>query len=107
MIDAEGEVAPGVTMIPAPGETPGHCMVRVRSGGESFYYVGDLFHHPCEVSHPDWIPPRRDLAATRASRSRLFAEAVSGRATVVFSHGRFPAWGRIIPAGGGFRWERA
>ncbi len=94
-------------MIPAPGETPGHCMVRVRSGGETFYYVGDLFHHPCEVSHPDWIPPRRDLAATRASRSRLFAEAVPGRATVVFSHGRFPAWGRIIPAGGGFRWERA
>ena len=106
VVDAEQEVAPGVTMIHAPGETPGHCVVRVRSGRESFYYVGDLFHHPCEVEHPDWIPPRRDVAATRTSRSRLCAEAGSDRAAVVFTHGRFPAWGRIVAAGDAFRWER-
>jgi glyoxylase-like metal-dependent hydrolase (beta-lactamase superfamily II) len=106
LLDTEREVAPGVTMIPAPGETPGHCVVRVHSGGECFYYVGDLFHHPCEVEHADWIPAGRDLAASRASRARVFGEIAARRATAVFSHDRFPAWGRVVPAGDAFRWER-
>lgn len=107
VVDEEREVAPGVTMIPAPGETRGHCVVRVRSAGESFYYVGDLVHHPCEVEHPGWMPANRDPVANRASRSRVFAEATASRATVVFSHDRFPAWGRILATGGAFRWESA
>jgi glyoxylase-like metal-dependent hydrolase (beta-lactamase superfamily II) len=101
----EREVAPGITMVPAPGETPGHCIVRVRSAGGSFYYVGDLFHHPCEVEHPGWVPANRDLVATRASRSRVYAETATSGATVVFSHDRFPAWGRIRATTGAFQWE--
>ena len=30
LVDAEREIAPGITMLPAPGESPGHCIVRVR-----------------------------------------------------------------------------
>jgi glyoxylase-like metal-dependent hydrolase (beta-lactamase superfamily II) len=107
VVEAEREVTPGVTIIPAPGETPGHCVVRVRSAGQSFYYMGDLFHHPCEVEHPGWIPANRDPVATETSRRRVFAEAAASGATVVFSHDRFPAWGRILATNGGFRWESA
>ena len=107
LVDGERVVAPGVTMIPTPGETPGHYVVHVRTGSESFYYVGDLFHLPSEVEHPDWIPAGRDLAAIRASRSHVYTDAAAARAAVVFSHDRFPAWGHIVPAGRGFRWERA
>ena len=107
VVDRECEVVPGVTFIPTPGESPGHAMARVHSVGESFYYVGDLFHHPCEVEHLDWVSPGRDRAAVRASRERLIAAAVAERAIVVFTHARFPAWGHIMPAGAGYRWERA
>ncbi len=107
VVDEEREVAPGVTMIPAPGETRGHCIVRMHSAGRSFYYVGDLVHHPCEVEHPGWMPANRDPVATRTSRGRVFAEAAANRATVVFSHDLFPAWGRILATGGAFRWESA
>ena len=107
VVDRECEVVPGVTLIPTPGESPGHAMARVHSVGESFYYVGDLFHHPCEVEHLDWVSPGRDRAAVRASRERLIAAAVAERAIVVFTHARFPAWGHIRPAGAGYRWERA
>lgn len=106
VVDGELEVAPGVTLIPTPGETPGHVIVRLRSANESFYYLGDLFHHPCEVEHVDWIPPGRNPAALRASRERLIADAVPRRATLVFTHERFPAWGRVVRAGTGYRWER-
>lgn len=107
VVDEDREIAPGATMVSSPGETPGHCVVRIRSAGQSFYYVGDLIHHPCEVEHPDWMPVNRDPTANRASRSRVFAEAAESGATVVFSHDRFPAWGRIVASDGAFRWQRA
>lgn len=107
IVDGDREIAPGATMVSSPGETPGHCVVRIRSAGQTFYYLGDLIHHPCEVEHPDWMPANRDPAANRTSRSRVFAEAAQSGATVVFSHGRFPAWGRIVAPGGAFRWQSA
>ncbi|HVC34636.1 MAG TPA: MBL fold metallo-hydrolase [Chloroflexota bacterium] len=105
LVDGDEEIVPGVTMIHAPGESPGHSIVRVRSAGESFYYLGDLFHHTCEVACLDWVPAGRDSAATLASRERLIAEAVPANATMVFTHQPFPAWGRIVRDEAGFRWE--
>jgi glyoxylase-like metal-dependent hydrolase (beta-lactamase superfamily II) len=106
LVDGDAEVAPGVTLLHAPGESPGHSIVRVASAGEYLYVVGDLFHHACEVEHLDWAPAERDLAAMRASRERLLADAVPQRATIVFTHAAFPPWGRIVEADGGYRWER-
>jgi glyoxylase-like metal-dependent hydrolase (beta-lactamase superfamily II) len=104
LVDDEHDVAPGVSMIHTPGETAGHCVVRVRSGEGTFLYAGDLFHHACEVEHPEWVPPNRDPAIARASRERFIAGAAG--ATVVFSHGPFPGWGRIVRRGEGYCWER-
>ncbi len=106
LVDGEHEVVPGVTMVAAPGESPGHCIVRFESRGHRCYIVGDLFHHACEVSHMDWLSPGREPAAMRVSRERLIAEAVASHATVVFTHAPFPGWGRIVPDGTGYRWER-
>jgi glyoxylase-like metal-dependent hydrolase (beta-lactamase superfamily II) len=104
MVDGQREVVPGVTMIHAPGESPGHCIVRVRSGGESFYFVGDLFHHPCEVRNLDWVSSGRDAKVMRASREKLLAEAVPAGATIVWTHSLFPGWGKIVREADRYRW---
>jgi hypothetical protein len=78
--------------------------VRVRTGDGAFFYAGDLFHHACEIEHLAWVPPQRDPQVVRASRERFIADAAA--ATVVFSHGPFPGWGRIVRRQGGHRWER-
>jgi glyoxylase-like metal-dependent hydrolase (beta-lactamase superfamily II) len=106
VLDGEREVLPGVTVIPTPGETPGHAAVRITAGSARFYYLGDLFHHPCEVEHPEWVPPNRDASAARASRQRISSEAAAAGAAVVFSHARFPGWGRIRTTARGYRWAR-
>jgi glyoxylase-like metal-dependent hydrolase (beta-lactamase superfamily II) len=105
LVDAEHEIVPGVTMLPAPGETPGHCIVRVRSGGESFYFLGDLFHHPVEVTHLDWVSRGRDLEQMVASRRRLVEQALAEDALLMTAHMPFPAFGRIRRADGSVRWE--
>lgn len=107
-IAGDAEVAPGVTLLHAPGESPGHSIVRVRSEGEAFYYLGDLFHHPAEVAHLDWVSPGRNRALARASRERLIAEAVPAGAILVFTHHPFPGWGRVVASErtpSGYEWE--
>ncbi len=104
LVDGDRELTPEVTLLHAPGESPGHSMVRVESGGERCYLLGDLLHHPCEVIHRDWVLTNRDAAAMRASRDALIAEAAPHHATLAFSHAPFPPWGHIVPTGAGFRW---
>jgi glyoxylase-like metal-dependent hydrolase (beta-lactamase superfamily II) len=106
LIDDEREIAPGVTILPAPGESPGHCVVRLQSAGETFYALGDLVHHACEVAHADWAPPRQATAALVSSRQRWFPQVASEGALAITAHEPFPPWGRIIAAGEGYRWER-
>lgn len=106
LVDGMREVVPGVTVIPAPGESPGHSIIRVSSNGEDLYAVGDLFHHASEVAHLDWIVPWADEAGMRASRQRLIDDAIATDAVVVFTHETFPPWGKIVRGDGGYRWER-
>jgi glyoxylase-like metal-dependent hydrolase (beta-lactamase superfamily II) len=106
LVDGDREIVPGVTMIAAPGESPGHSIVRVDGGGAVCYLLGDLFHHGCEVAHPDWMSPWREPVPMHASRDRLFAAAVPIDATLVFAHERFPGWGHIVPTGTGYAWKR-
>lgn len=105
LIDGEIEVVPGVTIIHAPGESPGHSIVRVRDDGAAAYFVGDLFHFPCEVEHLDWVSPGRDPVAMRRSRERLLAETADTGALVTYSHAPFPAWGKVTRQGDGYRWS--
>ena len=106
LVDAAREIAPGVTVLPAPGESPGHIVARVESGGEVLYLLGDVVHHACEVEQIAWGPPHADAAAIVATRQRLFAEVAAQNALVINAHEPFPPWGRIVAAGDGFRWER-
>jgi len=108
LVDDERAVVPGVTMIPAPGESPGHSMIRVSSNGEQLYAVGDLFHHAAEIEHLDWMVPWADQEQMKTSRHKLLNDVASTDALVVFTHEEFPPWGRIVgDEGGGYHWQRS
>ncbi|MBI5880448.1 MAG: MBL fold metallo-hydrolase [Chloroflexi bacterium] len=106
LVDGDREVVPGVSMLAAPGESAGHCVVRVRSSSRTFFYLGDLVHHGCEIAHLDWVPARRNAASLLESRKRILAEAAASNATVIYSHEPFPPWGRVVREGSGYRWQR-
>ena len=102
LVDAELEIAPGVSVIHAPGESPGHCIVRVVSDGAAFFYLGDLFHHACEVECLYWVS-HGDAAQATASRERLLREIVATDGLAVTSHERFPGWWRVTYDGSGYQ----
>jgi glyoxylase-like metal-dependent hydrolase (beta-lactamase superfamily II) len=93
LVSGEYLVSDGVTLLPAPGETPGHMVVDVKSAGKRLIYAGDLFHFPFELEHLDWIPEGRNLDKTIASRTSVIDLVEATGASMMFTHADFPGWG--------------
>jgi glyoxylase-like metal-dependent hydrolase (beta-lactamase superfamily II) len=105
LVDGVREITPDVRLVPAPGETPGHMVVRADSAGEELYVLGDLFHHRCEVEYLEWAPAHADVVQLEFTRRTLFGELARSGALAVAPHADFPGWGRITKLGERFGWE--
>ncbi len=105
LIEDGHPIAPGITAIHAPGESPGHVLVRLESGGSIAYYVGDLFHDACEAEHIDFVWPGRDREEMIASRKALIARAVEEDAVVIAAHTEFPGMAKLEYGDGSAVWR--
>ncbi|MDE0801470.1 MAG: MBL fold metallo-hydrolase [Rhodospirillaceae bacterium] len=58
IVDANHEIEPGVSLLPAFGHSPGHVIVKLDSTSQgktqTAYVIGDVIHHPLQVEHPEW-----------------------------------------------------
>jgi glyoxylase-like metal-dependent hydrolase (beta-lactamase superfamily II) len=43
-----------LTLVAAPGHTPGSAVVNVVSGSDRAIFVGDIMHNPVQIMEPDW-----------------------------------------------------
>jgi glyoxylase-like metal-dependent hydrolase (beta-lactamase superfamily II) len=96
-------LTPDIQIVAAPGETPGHQIVRVASEGQTFYVLGDLYHHPIEVEHPEVMSYWADKDANRNSRQRLVEAALAENALLSAAH--IPTIGRLKRTTTGVMWE--
>ncbi len=103
LVDKVTALAPGVEIVPMPGETPGHLGLRVASGGAIAYVVGDLFHHVVEVEHPAWHVTWADRPSMAETRRRFFATAAQEGPLVIASHIARAGW--LDRSGDGWRWR--
>ncbi len=101
LVDGNRSLTPAVRIIPAPGESPGHQLVRVHSEGQTLYCLGDLFHHFVEVEQPTWMATWANPGTNLASRQALIDAALSEDAILVAAH--MPA-GRLQRTPSGVRW---
>ena len=101
----DGEVAPGITVVPCHGHTPGHCGFLIESGGQSLLVWGDTVHMPeVQVPRPEVsMTVDTDPAEAQASRRRIFDMAASERLLVTGMHLHFPGFGHIGLEGTDYR----
>jgi glyoxylase-like metal-dependent hydrolase (beta-lactamase superfamily II) len=104
-VDGERAVHPGVTVVPAPGHTPGHAAVAVESDGESLLHLVDTVVHPLHVTNPSWTTGF-DFQPDRVSDTRrdLLRRAADADLAMV-THFQTPGLGRVTRTGDGFDWE--
>ena len=102
LVDVQMEILPGVTIIPAPGESPGHQIVRMEDGDGVLYHVGDLYHHQVEVTRPEWACHWAEAAAHNTSRTAFLQAALAEDATILASH--IPGFGGIEESDSALGW---
>ncbi|MFO7660967.1 MAG: MBL fold metallo-hydrolase [Chloroflexota bacterium] len=103
LVEGQKEIAPGMSILPAPGETPGHQLARVESEGQVLYCLGDLYHHIVEVEHPYWMAHWCDNESLISARSTLVAAALVDDALLMATH--IPGLGRLAATENGISWE--
>jgi glyoxylase-like metal-dependent hydrolase (beta-lactamase superfamily II) len=101
LIEGDLDLLPAVRVLAAPGESPGHQIVRVHAEGQALYCLGDLYHDALEVEHPTWMAQWADVDATSASRRRLEELALAEDALLVPAH---MSPGRLEQTAEGIRW---
>jgi glyoxylase-like metal-dependent hydrolase (beta-lactamase superfamily II) len=100
-----GEVAPGVTLLPLPGHTPGHSGYRVQSGRETLVIWGDTVHVPeIQVPYPE-VTSEFDIDEALAAESRrgIFELAATERLLVAGMHLHVPAFAHLARDGSAYR----
>jgi glyoxylase-like metal-dependent hydrolase (beta-lactamase superfamily II) len=105
LVEGERDLGNGVQIIAAPGESPGHQIVRVHSEGQTLYCLGDLYHQPDDVAHPEWQSAWADADSSRASQRALAEAALREQALLVATH--IGGIGRLERAGTGWIWVAA
>jgi len=96
-----GEVAPGVTVVPLPGHTPGHSGYMVEGGGKELFLWGDIVHLPTfQPARPDAsLLFDVDLPLARETRKQTFERAIADRLEVGGGHLLAPGFARVERAG--------
>jgi glyoxylase-like metal-dependent hydrolase (beta-lactamase superfamily II) len=101
-VNGELSLAAGFRVIPAPGHTPGHLAIDLRSGDPPLLYVADALLHELQFRHPTWTSMvDLDPEATVATRRSLLDLASETNAVLAAFH--LGAIGRVAPANGTYR----
>jgi glyoxylase-like metal-dependent hydrolase (beta-lactamase superfamily II) len=103
--DSESELVGGISVVPAPGHTPGHVALRIASGGDSLLLLGDAITQAViSLANPGYhMGFDADPAQAVESRTALLEMVAAEGERVLGYHFPFPGVGLISAEGDGYR----
>jgi len=106
LIGSEAKITDEVTLLHAPGHTPGQVAVLVQSGGEACLLIGDVCHHPSQLTQHDWSPVA-DIDGALSARSRAAVARMAKQVDALVAGGHFNdrTFGRMIELDGRSVWR--
>ncbi len=90
------EIIKGITVIRTGGHTPGHQVVRIRSGREIAYYCGDLIPNESHLNHYAMNKVDIDSSKARKAKMLLMQQAYRDQATLLFYHSVYRKAGKVL-----------
>jgi glyoxylase-like metal-dependent hydrolase (beta-lactamase superfamily II) len=104
-IEAGEIIAPGMTVIPTPGHTPGHISLRLDSGEQRLFLTADILNGPVQLVEPTWsVAFDTDPELARKSREGLYPELVKPNTVSGINHFPDAVFGRIREADSKLTW---
>jgi glyoxylase-like metal-dependent hydrolase (beta-lactamase superfamily II) len=105
LVDGEAKLTDDLTLLPTPGHTPAHSAVVISSGGETGMIIGDVCHHPAQVSEASWATLfDLDPTMAAATRDKLMARLEGDGSAVIAGHFVHPGFGRVVKVNGKRSW---
>jgi glyoxylase-like metal-dependent hydrolase (beta-lactamase superfamily II) len=97
LVDGVHEIDDELRIEPAPGQTPGHMTLRLKTGGREGLFTGDVLHHPLQVYRPEWSSSAC-LAPDQSARTRrrILEENADRDVTFFPCHFGAPFIGRVV-----------
>lgn len=95
-----------LTIEPAPGHSPGHSLLRAKSGDASGLFVGDALHHPMQIAVPECNSfACVDPVAARQTRRRILEDCCDCGHLLAPGHFAAPHVGRVSRNGDRFKFH--
>ncbi len=96
LVEDSHRVNDEISLIPTPGHTPGHVSVLIQSRGQEAVITGDMFHHPLQMAHPEWIDMADTSSALAEKTRREFMARFGNKPSLVLgTHFATPTGGHI------------
>lgn len=106
LVEVDHRISNEIRLTPTVGHTPGHVSVLIESQGERAIITGDLMHHPCQVTRPEWAPyADSDPDQARRTRRKFVSDHADQPVLIIGTHFAAPTAGRIRRDGDAFRFQ--
>lgn len=107
LVDGEHHVTDEVTIVPAPGHSPGHCAIVLQSAGEKGIYIGDLAQVAVQLERTAWVSAFDIMPlVTMETKKRIVEQAIEDGSLIIGVHSPFPGLGRMMRTEQGHRkWQ--
>ena len=107
IVEDTHQIDDGMWLEPAPGHTPGHVMLNLKSGEETALMSGDVIHHPLQLIRPDWSSRAcEDPHLSAVSRTKMLERVADTNTLLCPAHFGSPTMGHVVShATDGFRYR--
>jgi len=103
LVDGDHAIDDCLTIVPAPGHTPGHVALWLENAAGRAMFCGDAIHHALQMHAPHWNSGFCELPdVARTTRRRILEQCVEQRAPLFPGHFGAPHVARVVAAGGAF-----
>jgi len=105
LVDGETQVAPGVTVVPAPGHTLGHQAVKIESGGRTLFVMGDMVPTAAHVRTSYVMSYDLFPLETMRHKKKFYEEGSAGGWVYGFIHDPEHFFGRVEKKEGKYEFQ--
>jgi glyoxylase-like metal-dependent hydrolase (beta-lactamase superfamily II) len=103
LVDGSMALGDHLSIEPAPGHSPGHVLITLKSKGAEALFTGDIMHNPIQIHHPQWSSAFcSDPDEARRTRRRVLEHAAATGSLLYPQHFAGPHIGRVAERAGGF-----